>query len=302
MVPSNISLIRRDERMAALEREVRGMRKYTIGNAEMAIEEARIRVRKNFWRSNRGRSVVGAVVFTLGCIAGATISQMGAIDSAVNGLRHGLIEVLTPAQVRSSSPETSATSELSDPVPTAAPAALSVEADILSEKKEPATVEVGAGLIPTPLIELGVVPVAPRLPAVRLAQVDEQPTVAAGTNAEEQAVASDLSAAVEKAREKMKASATSKPAARPAAPETGVNVVLPDRGAKADTAKSAEQVSGNQAKSENQTAQFNVVRYLEDSLLVRSGSNVKAIRVGELLPNGQKLLSVDSKGKTFDSK
>ncbi|WP_234265198.1 hypothetical protein [Hydrogenophaga sp. NFH-34] len=299
MVPTSASLIRRDERMAALEREVRGIHHYGINRAQMAIEEARIRVRKNFWRSSKGRSIIGLCLFVLGCLAGAAVSQTGMIDDAVLGARQSLIKLLQPGNDGNHG-------EVASKVPTPAAAVVNevvvpaFPVDAGQATVAPAEIEVGAPMIPTPIADLGSVSTKPRPPAVRL----KAESASAGSSPqegiiEEEAVATDLSAAVEKARERMNASGAAKPASRPATPETGVSVVLPDRSA---TTKRADEPPVQAAQNEpKDSSAFSVVRYMENSLLVRSGPQVKTIRVGETLPNGQKLISVDPKTQAFNS-
>lgn len=128
---------------------------------------------------------------------------------------------------------------------------------------------------------------------------------AAPTRADEPAIDPDLRLAVEAARTRV--SSVSSAALQTSKSTTGVFVELKKaEGTKAAKDTPASNPSSSPAPTTSApsapTARFTLVSVLSDGVLVRTGQQVKPIRIGQELPDGRQLLAVDQKAGTFEAK
>lgn len=192
-------------------------------------------------------------------------------------------------------------------VPASAPAAKPVEPVRTSSQPTPSPVQVKpVVLMPLPIDDAaqhkGVVPppklaVAPAPKASALPRSLTTTSTAARSEGDgaEPAVSPELVAAVNNARSKVEPVTDAK---QPAKTANGVFVQLPERKtAKAPAANSVAPSTdaANSAKGSTAPAprSFTVVSHFTGGLLVRVGQQVTHVRIGENLPNGKRLVSVN---------
>lgn len=295
---------RRDGRLVALSTEMEAIHRYNINRASQVVEEARIRTKRNFWKSHRGRSVVGLAILLTGCLIGVATSDT--VIDAANRTRLSVIRSLggsvdAPAAVANvpNQPEV-------QPVEVVAPSAVVKESETAQAPEiqpKPAEDRV---LIPTPLSGSGAESL-PRLPAFKLKADDAAANNGANAvSPEETGISLELAREVQSSRERLKKSTSNQrggiASTRQTVPDTGVNVMLPKkRNAPAPETKASHASDGQQSSGPATGASFSVIRYLDGGLLIRSGSTVRQIRLGEKLPDGTLLTSVDSKQKDYKS-
>jgi len=308
IVTSSVPATRVDARIRAFYTSQSVMHQYKMERVEREVEEARIRARRNFWRSKRGRAVKGTLLFSMGIALGVGLSQSGSVERHLEEARLGLINLLSKAGehstdgqiARASVSAEQATTELPTNVPQVTD---DVQGRTISEENP--TPVVGAALLPATISEMVSPGPVPKLPAVRLKAEGEDaqpamPTKDQVRQAEEPAIDKSLLLAIDSARQR-RAQSPELYTSSPLKPrDTGVHVTLPSRGRAFNAAPTAAHEPPT-AKPGAETGDFAVVKYLEGSLLVRTGKNVKTVRVGETLPNGKKLTAVNAKGQKYEA-
>jgi len=216
-------------------------------------------------------------------------------------------ETTEPPAQDSQSPVLAAVAPTAAPASSPAPAAKPVEPVRTSSQPAASPVQVKpVVLMPLPIDDVaqhkGVVPppklaVAPAPKATALPRSLTTTSTAARSEGDgaEPAVSPELVAAVNNARSKVEPATDAK---QPAKTANGVFVQLPERKtAKAPAANSVAPTTdaASSAKGSNAPAprSFTVVSHFTGGLLVRVGQQVTHVRIGENLPNGKRLVSVN---------
>ena len=156
----------------------------------------------------------------------------------------------------------------------------------------PIEAQPSARVVQPPKLSVGPAPKATPLP--RSLTADAQPS-RAEPEAVEPAVSPELVAAVNSARSKVEPATASK---QPAKSVNGVFVDLPGKkAAKAPEGPAATSQAKTSTDAKEVTAPvsrpFSVVSHFTGGLLVRAGQQVTHVRIGEILPNGKRLVSVN---------
>lgn len=107
---------------------------------------------------------------------------------------------------------------------------------------------------------------------------------------QEPAVSPELIAAVNNARSKVEPATGAR---QPAKSANGVFVQLPEKKPAKAPAPSATPAPTETASSSPAPRAFSVVSHFTGGLLVRVGQQVNHVRIGEILPNGKRLVSVN---------